>query len=53
MGIGMTGVLQATEEQRSWLDNAYKYLRQYDKDYSKKHNFPTSIKLSTVNSLAA
>ena len=48
MGIGMTGVLQATEEQRSWLDNAYKYLRQYDKDYSKKHNFPTSIKLSTV-----
>ena len=48
MGIGMTGILQATEEQRSWLNKAYVFLREYDKEYSNKHNFPTSIKLTTV-----
>lgn len=48
MGIGMTGVLQATEEQRSWLSSAYQNIREYDKEYSKKHGFPTSIKLTTV-----
>ena len=53
MGIGMTGVLQATVEQRSWLKDAYLYIRCYDKEYSKIMNWPTSIKLTTVNSLAA
>lgn len=53
MGIGMTGVLQATEEQRSWLKDAYSYLRIYDKEYSKIMNWPTSIKLTTVTGLAA
>lgn len=48
MGIGMTGLLQATDEQWSWLDSTYKYLREFDKEYSKKHGFPTSIKLTTV-----
>lgn len=48
MGIGVTGYLQATEEQRSWLPDAYLYLRQFDKDYSSKHGFPVSIKLTTV-----
>ena len=48
MGIGMTGILQATEEQRSWLKDAYVWLRQYDKEYSEKHGFPISIKLTTV-----
>ncbi len=48
MGIGMTGVLQATEEQKSWLKNAYVWLREYDKDYSAKHGFPASIKLTTI-----
>jgi adenosylcobalamin-dependent ribonucleoside-triphosphate reductase len=48
MGIGMTGILQATEEQRGWLKDAYTWLREYDKDYSAKHNFPPSIKLTTV-----
>ena len=48
MGIGMTGILQATEEQRSWLKDAYTWLRQYDKEYSEKHGFPVSIKLTTV-----
>ena len=47
MGIGMAGVLQATEEQRSWLKDAYVWLRNYDIQYSKQHNFPISIKLTT------
>ena len=48
MGIGYTGILQATDEQRSWIDPCYEYLREFDKTYSKKNNFPPSIKLQTV-----
>lgn len=48
MGIGVTGVLQASEEQRSWLKDAYVWLRDYDEKYSTKNNFPASIKLTTV-----
>lgn len=48
MGIGVTGVLQATEEQKSWLKDVYKELREFDKQYSKEHGFPTSVKLTTV-----
>lgn len=48
MGIGMTGILQATPEQRSWLNNAYEWLRGYDKIYSAEKGFPISIKLTTV-----
>lgn len=48
MGIGVTGYLQASEQQRSWLKTAYEQLREYDKCYSKEKGFPTSIKLTTV-----
>jgi ribonucleoside-triphosphate reductase len=48
MGIGITGVMMSTPEQLSWLDDAYKYLREYDKEYSKQMGFPESIKLTTV-----
>lgn len=48
MGIGMTGILQATEEQRGWLKEAYTWLRGYDKWYSGENGFPESIKLTTV-----
>jgi len=47
MGIGITGYLQSTEEQKSWLKDAYVWLREYDKQYSKENNFPISIKLTT------
>lgn len=47
MGIGVTGVLQATEEQRSWLEDTYEHLRKYDKIYSEVKGWPTSIKLTT------
>jgi hypothetical protein len=48
MGIGVTGYLQATEEQRSWLSDCYTYIRAYDKEYSELTGFPTSIKITTV-----
>lgn len=48
MGIGITGFLQATEEQKSWLNETYLALREYDKSYSEEHGFPPSVKLTTV-----
>ena len=48
MGIGVTGYLQATDEQRSWLSDCYNYLRAYDTEYSKGKGFNPSIKLTTV-----
>jgi len=48
MGIGVTGYLQATEEQRSWLPDAYTFIRKFDKEYSAKHGFNESIKITTV-----
>jgi ribonucleotide reductase alpha subunit len=48
MGIGITGYLQSSEEQKSWLNDLYSYLRDYDKFYSNKIGVPTSVKLTTV-----
>lgn len=47
MGIGITGYLQTTEEQKSWLKDAYTYLRNLDKEYSAGKRWPESIKLTT------
>jgi ribonucleoside-triphosphate reductase len=47
MGIGVTGYLQATEEQRNWLKDCYTYLRDFDVFYSNTHGFPRSVKLTT------
>ena len=48
MGIGVTGYLQATEEQRSWLPEVYTHLREYDAQYSAERGWPASIKLTTT-----
>lgn len=48
MGIGITGVLQSTEEQKSWLSETYGKIREFDNEYSAKHGFNKSIKLTTV-----
>lgn len=48
MGIGVTGILQSKKYQLAWLKDAYKMIREYDKEYSKKNDFPESIKLTTV-----
>lgn len=48
MGIGLTGVLQATQEQLSWRNECYEELRDYDRRYSQLHGFNPSIKLTTI-----
>lgn len=48
MGIGITGFMQASEEQKSWLSPLYEYIREYDEIYSKENNIKTSVKLTTV-----
>ena len=48
MGIGITGIEQASEEQKSWLSKAYDALRSHDADYSLAKDWPVSIKLTTV-----
>ena len=48
MGIGVTGYLQATEEQREWLKEVYDELREFDKSYSGDRGWPASIKLTTI-----
>lgn len=47
MGIGVTGILQASDEQRSWLKETYPKLRAFDESYSDAHGWPRSIKLTT------
>lgn len=48
MGIGMTGVLQASKKQIGWLNGCYENLREYDARYSQLHGFNKSIKLTTI-----
>ena len=48
MGIGVTGYLQASDKQKSWLESCYLYLREYDREYSRIAGFPPSIKLTTI-----
>jgi hypothetical protein len=47
IGLGVTGVCQSLDK-LDWLDDCYKSLREYDKDWSAQNNIPTSIKLTTV-----
>ena len=48
LGQGVTGWLQSTEEQLSYLDPGYKNLRKFDKEWSEKIGVNQSIKLTTV-----
>jgi len=48
MGLGVTGYMQATAEQKSWLGRAAVDMQVYDMEYSAHHGFPPSIKLLTV-----
>jgi ribonucleotide reductase alpha subunit len=48
LGQNITGVLQAKAEKIEWLDEAYKNLSAFDKQYSKEKGWPTSIRLTTV-----
>jgi ribonucleoside-triphosphate reductase len=48
LGQSITGMLQCSEEQISWLDPGYVNLKNFDKQYSEKHGFPVSIRLTSV-----
>ena len=48
LGQGITGWLQSTEEQLSWIDEAYKNLKQIDEQWSASLGINKSIKLTTV-----
>jgi len=48
MGIGVTGYLMSTPEQKQWCKNIYPRLRELDKEYSAKMGWPESVKLTTV-----
>lgn len=48
IGISVTGVMQATEEQLNWLPHAYEWLREFDRRYSAYLGVPVSVKLTTI-----
>lgn len=48
LGQSITGVLQCSVEQLSWLDKAYVQLKEYDAIYSAERGLPASIRLTTV-----
>jgi len=48
LGLGVTGVLEATERQTAWLGPIYEALREVDKDWSAKNGWPESVRLTTV-----
>ena len=48
LGLGITGWLQSSKAQVSWLDGCYKNLRKFDESWSKKKGINKSIKLTTV-----
>ena len=47
LGQSVTGILQATEKQVSWLNEAYEYLKSFDKTYSDEHGWNPSVRLTT------
>jgi ribonucleoside-diphosphate reductase alpha chain len=48
LGQNVTGILQASEEQVSWLSKAYENLRKFDEKFSKDNGLPESVRLTTV-----
>uniref|UniRef100_A0A6M3L0E9 ribonucleoside-triphosphate reductase (thioredoxin) n=1 Tax=viral metagenome TaxID=1070528 RepID=A0A6M3L0E9_9ZZZZ len=47
IGIGITGICQSLDK-LEWLDECYKEIRKYDKEWSKQKNYSESIRLTTV-----
>lgn len=48
LGQSVTGILQCSPEQVSWLSPAYVTLAALDAEYSQTHNLPESVRLTTV-----
>jgi ribonucleotide reductase alpha subunit len=47
IGISVTGVCQSLDK-LEWLDECYKNIKEFDKEYSKQKGFPESIKITTI-----
>lgn len=48
LGMGVTGVAQASNEQKGWLDAIYTHLRDLDGVWSAVLGLPESVRLTTV-----
>ena len=48
LGQSVTGILQCSEDQLSWLSPTYEYLSDLDEQYSKENDLPASVRLTTV-----
>jgi ribonucleotide reductase alpha subunit len=46
IGISVTGICQSLDK-LEWLDECYKEIKKFDKEWAKKNNLPESIKLTT------
>jgi ribonucleotide reductase alpha subunit len=47
IGISVTGVCQSLDK-LEWLDDCYKNIKEFDKEYSKQKGCPESIKITTI-----
>lgn len=47
LGLGVTGICQSIHK-IEWLDDCYKSLRKFDKEWSKERGWSQSIKLTTI-----
>lgn len=47
LGLGVTGILQA-QDKIGWLDETYRELRRFDKEWSNARGWNESIKLTTI-----
>lgn len=47
LGQGVTGICQSLEK-LDWLDEAYKHLKEFDKEWSRLRGWNESIKLTTI-----
>ena len=48
LGQSVTGILQCSPDQLSWLSPTYEYLRDLDEQFSKENDLPVSVRLTTV-----
>jgi len=48
LGQSITGILQASDEQVSWLSDGYEFLDKLDVEYSAEKGYPRSVRLTTV-----
>ena len=48
LGQSITGILQSSEEQLSWLKKGYEELDDFDKFFSNANGLPRSVRLTTV-----